>query len=420
VVSEVGVELGGSTASNDDVVAQVRKLLLARSPASAVAPKPAPVIAPVIITPAAEATAKSPAKAYVMMCFLLTLLGVAAVWKGNQLYAPEMYGADGMVPAAEASARGLNYAVFDLNLNIRHWRDETVKRMTSTPDVVLLGASHWQEAHAGLVKNLKMYNSHIHRDYWEDPLGVVEIYAKYGRLPKRMIISIRDNQFMAVADRKDFLWEPGIPFYRAFADRIGLEKSSWISTLPYDRMRALFSLNMLFDNFARWYNTTEHPHVTSAEKFEGLDVLMADGSIRWARKHDRIFTQERAKREALALAAAKLARPPTIDPKGIEAFDAMLTWLKDQGVQVYFAHPPFNPIFWQAVQKEPYLSAVAKINGVTEELARKHGIKTFGGFNPASVGCESKDYIDAEHANPHCLQKIFDQFNDIVRREGGT
>jgi hypothetical protein len=72
------------------------------------------------------------------------------------------------------------------------------------------------------------------------------------------------------------------------------------------------------------------------------------------------------------------------------------------------------------VQKGPYLAALAKIDAVINKLAQDHGIKSFGGFNPASVNCESKDYIDAEHANPHCLQKIFDQFNDLVRAEGAA
>ena len=89
-----------------------------------------------------------------------------------------MYGYDGMVPAADAHAANKNYAVFDLNLNIRALREEQIKRMTTTPDVVLLGASHWQEAHSDLVQGQVMFNAHVHRDYWEDPLGVTELFVQ--------------------------------------------------------------------------------------------------------------------------------------------------------------------------------------------------------------------------------------------------
>lgn len=133
---------------------------------------------------------------------------MAAIWSTNRSYAPEMYGLGGMAPAAEAHATGKNYAVFDLNLNIRALRDEQLKRMTKTPEVVLLGASHWQEAHKNLLPGYDMFNAHIHRDYWEDPLGMVELLERHNRLPKKLIISVRDNQFTPVELRKDFLWSP--------------------------------------------------------------------------------------------------------------------------------------------------------------------------------------------------------------------
>jgi hypothetical protein len=424
VVSEVGVETGSNAA---DVVAQVRQLLLSKAApaAKATAPFPAASVQPsavveviendvVAIAPASHTRATP--RSYALICLVLTMLGVGAVWKGNQLYGPEMYG-DGMVPAAMAASQGFNFAVFDLNLNIRRLRDETVQRLQATPDVVLLGASHWQEAHAGLVKGLKMYNAHVHRDFWEDPLGVVEIFAKYDRLPKRMIIAIRDNQFMPVAKRPDYLWEPGIPYYRDFADRVGLEKESYWATLPYNRVRALFSLSMLFDNFSRWYNASERPHMTRERDFEALDVLLPDGSIVWSRKHRDIFTHERAKREALTFAALKREHPPVIDPKGIEAFNALLTYLKSQGVKVYLVHPPFNPTYWQAVQGSAYMTTLREVEAQTQKFAADHGLKVFGSFDPSKVGCVAQDYIDAEHANPKCLKNVFDQFNELVRAE---
>jgi len=185
-----------------------------------------------------------------------TLAGLAGVWNGNKTFGPEMYATDGMVPAAEAFSHGQNYAVFDLNLNIRRLKEETIARLPKTPDVVILGASHWQEAYAGLLPGYDFYNAHVHRDYWEDLLGVTEMLVSKNRLPKKMIISIRDLEFTPLSARKDFLWEPGIPYYQAMADRLGIEKESYWKSLPFNRIKALFSLSMLFDNFTRWFGPT--------------------------------------------------------------------------------------------------------------------------------------------------------------------
>ncbi len=359
---------------------------------------------------AGQTSAPASRKSYISALVAATMLGIAAVWSMNKTYAPEMYAEDGMTQAAAAHAEGKNYAVFDLNLNIRVLRDEQLKRMSKTPDVVLLGASHWQEAHKGLLKGYDLFNAHIHRDYWEDPLGMVELLARHNRLPKKLIISIRDNQFTPVRDRKDFLWEPGIPAYRDFTKRIGINAENFIDTLPYDRARALMSLPMLFSNITRWYNAWEHPQTTDKRKFKTLDVLLPDGSIVWADKHMNLFTPERTRKESLSFAALRENTPPKVDPKGVAAFEAMLKFLKKEGVQVTLVHPPFNPIYYDALQGTPYAQGLKKIEELSQRIASDHGLKTFGSFNPHDLGCTADMYIDAEHANAKCLQKVFDQF----------
>jgi hypothetical protein len=356
---------------------------------------------------------------YGLVFVLFTIVGVAGVWNGNQAFGPEMYGQDGMVPAADAFSHGENYAVFDLNLNIRRLKEETIARLSKTPDVVILGASHWQEADASLLPDYNYFNAHVHRDYWEDLLGVTEILVSHNRLPKKLIISIRDLQFTPLAERKDFLWEPGIPYYRAMADRLGIEKEGYWASLPYNRMRALLSISMLFDNLTRWYNAEEHPHASTERQFNALDTLLPDGSIVWSKKHLEIFTQERARTESIKLADARVNTQQSVDPAGVAAFERLLGYLKQQGVQVYLINPPYNPIFYDRIQGTPYAAGLAKIDALMQRLATDHGLPLIGGFNPHKSGCESSMYIDAEHSNALCLKKLLNQFSEIDKARGG-
>ena len=350
---------------------------------------------------------------HLLLCSLLIVSGLALVFMGNKAFGPEMYAEDGLRPAVEAFGRDENYAVFDLNLNIRRLRELHLSQMTSTPDVVVLGASQWQEANHTLVGGMKYYNAHVHRDYWQDMLGVSELLVRNNRLPKRMIISLRDNLFTPIASRKDFLWEPGIVYYRAMADRLGVEKESYWTSLPYQRIKQLFSIFMLFDNVTRWYNADQKPQATTEHRLEALDTLLPDGSIVWSQKHMDIFTQERSKRESLAFAEKRLNDPPQIEEHGIEAIDTLLGFLKSKGVTVYIAQTPFNPIFYDRVQGSAYAAGLAKVDARIHGLAAKHGMKMIGGYNPHKVGCKASMYIDAEHANASCLKNIFDQFRAL-------
>ncbi len=365
------------------------------------------------ITPVQNLPKQRSLATYSVVALLATVLGVGVVYNANQKFAPEMYGTSAMTAAAEAFSKGQNYATFDLNINIRQLRDEQIKRMTKTPDVVLLGASHWQEANENLVKHEDLYNAHIHRDYWEDLFGMIEIFERHDRLPKKMIISLRDNQFMPIEVRKDFLWEPGVPFWRAMADKLGIRKESYWKSYPWQRLRERLSLNMLFTNITRWFNADERPHATEKPLSKTLDILLPGGSIVWSTEHKNFFTQERAEHEATTFAHFKIKNPPVWEKRGLDNFEKLLDHLKSKGVELYFVRPPFNPIYWDVVQNTAYSETLSKFEAITKDIADRHDIKILGSFNPYDVGCRKEQYIDAEHANAECLKGIFDQYTAI-------
>ena len=76
---------------------------------------------------------------------------------------------------------------------------------------MVLGASHWQEAHADLLPGHRFYNAHVHRDYHEDLLAVVEMLLRHDRLPDTLIMSIRDMTFLPEEHRSDTLWLTASP-----------------------------------------------------------------------------------------------------------------------------------------------------------------------------------------------------------------
>jgi hypothetical protein len=391
------------------------------TPAAVAAPSAAErADAPPAAAPKVIADAKSHAEprrysaaAYAAVCLLATTLGIGTVYNANQKFAAEMYGDGPMTAAAEAFSKGKNYATFDLNINIRQLREQQVARMTKTPEVVLLGASHWQEADENLLKHKDLYNSHIHRDYWEDLFGMIEMWERHDRMPKQMIISLRDNQFMPIEVRRDFLWEPGIPGWRRMAEKMGIPTESYWKSYPWQRLRERLSLQMLFGNLTRWYNAEELPHETDKAKYKTLDVLLPGGSIVWSQEHSDFFTQTRAKFEAETFADFKIANPPVWEQRGMDNFEQLLKYVQAKGVEITFVFPPFNPLYWDRVQNTAYSKKLDKYVSMIKGMADRHKIAMIGSFNPYNVGCTKEQYIDAEHANAACLQNIFDEFTAL-------
>ena len=344
----------------------------------------------------------------VVVATLFALL--AGIWALNGAFAPELYKRPFLEQVAEAFDNGRNFGVHDLNIDIRTLRDAHIARLDKTPEVVLLGASHWQEATMKLLPGYDAYNAHIHRDYWEDPLAMIEMFERHDKLPETIIFTIRDNQFTPVAERTDFLWLPGIPYYRTMAKRLGLRPHHPVDTAPVQMWKDRLSMPILYSNMTRSFAADEQPGPTSDGRKKALDVLLPDGSIVWSEQHLNIFTQERTRRETLDFAAFKRVNPPLIDPKGVEAMEALLDHLHRKGVRVYFNYPPYNPLFWETVQGSPYMEGLAKVKALVAGWSEKYGWDVIGGFDGGKYGCTIEQYIDSEHANAECLKGIFDEF----------
>lgn len=353
---------------------------------------------------------KATSTRYIALFLVLCVAGITAVWQANRYFSPMLFDQELISEVAQAHIEGKNFGVFDLNINIRDLRNETIERMANTPEVVVLGASHWQEAHVELLEGRDFYNSHVHRDYYEDMLAVTEMWTANGKLPKEMIITIRDNLLTPIKDRTDFLWLPGIKYYREFANRIGLEPHSVWETLPVNTWRELLSMPLLVSQATTMLTAPVKPHATQQRDFTTLDTLLPGGSILWSEEHKRLFTQERARSEAMAFAEARRNDPPKIDPKGVAHMEALFDFLTEKGVKVTLAHPQFNPIFWSGVEGTPYMDGLKKIEDLTQHWAEQYGFDFIGGFAPESVGCTSDMYIDAEHGNPTCLGMLLSQY----------
>lgn len=368
------------------------------------------------LVPEAEGTAlglTDSVSRYIMLMVLLTLLGLVGVRSANSYFAPLLHDNAKIIETAQILSTGQSYQTYDLNIETRLLRATHIAGLKDTPYVAVLGASHWQEAHRGLGRGIDMYNAHVHRDYYEDILGVTEMFVRADRLPERMVITIRDNLFTPVESRTDFLWVPILPYYRAMAERLGINAHQEYIYTVRPRMRQSLSLPLLKANITRYLAAPEKPHVSDGTVHPTLDTLLPDGSILWSTLHENLFTQERARAEALSFAYAKRNSPPMIDPAGVFAIDKLLSYLVDQGVEVYLAHPPFNPIYWDAMQDTPYMEGLRRVEELTQSFLKRYDLKMVGGFDPYELGCSEDQYIDGEHSQPECLGRIIDQFRKL-------
>jgi hypothetical protein len=343
-----------------------------------------------------------------LLTTVLVVLLMSALAAANYRLAPLSYSPSAQADVASTLAKGENYAVFDLNLDTRGLRRAQIARLPASPEVAVLGASHWQEAHADLLPGHRFYNAHVHRDYYEDLLAVTEMMLRHDRLPKTMIISIRDLTFLPEAQRTDTLWLTALPDANAMLARLGIAHEPWLETRLLRRWLGLLSLSTMLENGLRWLGADVRPGPVEADALPDMDVLQADGSIRWSQAHRDRFTPERTEREVQAAVTQRRNLTLEIDTDGVAAIDRMLALLVQRGVELVLIHPPFNPDFYRQIQDTPYGAGLRRVEALTARLAATHGAALVGSFDPAVAGCTAAMYIDAEHSSPACLQRVID------------
>jgi hypothetical protein len=333
---------------------------------------------------------------YLLLTAVLVVLLLSALAAANFQLAPLSYSTAAQARVADVLAAGDNYAVFDLNLDTRGLRRAHIARLQRRPDVVVLGASHWQEAHADLLPGRHFYL-----------LAVVEMLLRHDRLPKTLLMSIRDMTFLPEQQRSDALWLTALPDGNAMKARLGLAQP-WLETRPLKRWLGLLSLSAMLDNGWRALVAAARPGPVDARSLPTMDVLQADGSIVWSDSHRDQFTPERTGAEVEAAIAQRQNLTLEIDQAAVAAVDRLLALLRKHGVRVVLIHPPFNPDFYRQVKGTAYGAGLLRVEAVTAQLAAANRATQVGSFDPAVAGCTGGMFIDAEHSGPDCLRRLLD------------
>jgi len=370
---------------------------------------------------AEKAPLKAPAETQVYGKYLATLALLILVLMGgvafaNRLLSPWVHMPETKAEIADVLLSGGTYGLFDLNIDIRGIRRAQIAQMTRNRELIILGASHWQEAHVELMPGVDYFNGHVHRDYYDDHMAMVELLLTAGRLPKTLAIAIRDNTFAAVAKRTDFLWLPFIPEFRAMEQRLDLPRRPWLDDLHTQPVIDLFSLPTAIATAERLLTAEQVPGPGAATPSDGLDVLLPGGSILWSRAHQASFTPARTREEVRAMVAQVRDRAPDIDPLAVESMERLLALLQREGVDVILVNPPFNPEFYDAVAGSPYADGLAEVRALTERLAADYDGRVAGSFDPRRIGCDATMYIDAEHGNPTCLRLVLQQIAAQIKQ----
>jgi hypothetical protein len=294
-------------------------------------------------------------------------------------------------------------------VDLRALRKQQIQQMPQTPDVLIFGGSRWQEFRSELLPNRRVFNAFVSNDHVEDIMALTNILEEAGKLPKTLVISERFITFLPVGQRADYEsedWQNWASDYQEMAGKLDLPVNSFLDTVPVQRWTGTFYLPALVERRQQIADSDGRPHATTEGQTPDLDLLAADGSLRFSAasraKFTKKFVDNFVKRQLKAVANTS----PAVDPALVAALGKTIDYLRSRGVQVYLVQTPYHPDFYRAIQGKPFGAAMDRLERIAAELGREHGAIVAGTMDPAPFGCLASEYIDHIHAVPSCLAKV--------------
>jgi hypothetical protein len=343
---------------------------------------------------------------YVPVVIAIALVIFAAVGAVNRQLNPLVYSPGTIRDAAAAMSQGRHYANYDTNINWRALRREQIRSMKTTPDVVVFGGSRWWEAHQELMPNQRLFNAWVSNDQAEDVLALAHMLDQAGRLPKMIILSLRFISFQPPAQRQSAEWQEWAPEYRKMADRLGIPAHSFRTTFPIKALSGLFYAPAAYNRVWQVSAAPEKPGITTDLQRPNLDIISAEGSVRWSAASAAKFTKKHTDGAVRKQLNQIGQTAPGIDMGLVAAMEQTIRFLQGKGVRVVVAQTPYHPDFYTEVQRRPFGQTLNRLEAIAQDMNRRLGVLAVGGYDPTPLGCTADQFIDQIHARPPCIVKV--------------
>jgi hypothetical protein len=89
----------------------------------------------------------------------------------------------------------------------------------------------------------------------------------------------------------------------------------------------------------------------------------------------------------------------------INAYRALLRWLREQSVEPILLMTPYHDNVWK-VPLSADAAAMRATERIVLSLANEINLRVAGSFDPGEVGCSSNEFYDYMHPRPECLGKL--------------
>ena len=291
------------------------------------------------------------------------------------------------------------------NFDERIFRKKQIEHLKNDVEYVAIGSSRIMQLRKNMflkdgISDFQNYS--VSGASIEDYLALLQIHInKFGRLPKNVIFGLdawifnkNNGQTRYLSLNDEYLqFRKKLNTKKEFNQKI---KSNFFYLLSIEYAKE----NKASKNKELKYYTTNTIEIDDA-------LRMPDGTIYYPYKNRFPDFNEV---ENIAKTYAKgnvysLERYEEIS--NIEIFEKLITYLKNNGVNLYFYLTPYHPTTYDILISQEKYKIINEVEIYVKEFAKQNNIKVVGSYNPHLLNLKNEHFFDGMHSLDIAYEIIF-------------
>ncbi len=319
----------------------------------------------------------------------------------------------------------VNIGAYDERLTQKYYIEGL--KVDSKKDIVIFGSSRSMGIGENIFSNSEVFNHSVAGGSLEDFLAIYRMLRKKKLIPQKMIIGIDpwlfninngqkrwvvlNNEFMAMKTllAKDSERYKKIQRFMNFFIW-GKHKLSVVSSLFSP---AYFQESIKYIGKKGKKDKRISTIIISQTPILEYNSISPDGVLTYNNDFtNQSFKQVRKRAQKYIRGSIySLSRYFKMDSNLKSIFQKFIDLLQKDNVEVLFFLPPYHPLVYSYMEKNPKFSLVKDVENYVHDLGEDRKIQVYGSYNPKLAGCEETDFYDGMHPKEEAVARIFEKKN---------
>lgn len=299
------------------------------------------------------------------------------------------------------------------NIDERIFRKKQIEYLKNDVEYVAIGSSRTMQLRKNMflndgINNFQNYS--VSGASIEDYIALIQVHKnKFGKLPRNIIFGLDTWIFNKYNGQSRYL-----SLNDEYLQFMDILKSN-VETNNKKRSKIYYLLSLDYAKKNREYYKNNSKQIEEiklkyyiTETIEVDDALkMPDGSIYYPYK-DRFPNFEEVEKIAKSYAQGSVYSLERYEEiSNIEIFEKLITYLKNNGVNVYFYLTPYHPTTYDILISQEKYKIINEVEIYVKEFAKQNNIKVVGSYNPHLLNLKNEHFFDGMHSLDIAYEIIF-------------